>query len=374
MKKVCHITSVHKRYDTRIFYKECKHLAKFGYDVYLIVNDLGADEEKDNVKIISTGFLPKNRKDRFLKSHKKLLEKALEINGDIYHFHDPDLLIMALKLKKMGKSIIFDSHEIVREDIKDKEYIPVFIRNIISRMYAFFEEYVLARIDAVIGVTPSAIRLFNNFGNNVTMVTNFPEKCELDCKIKNSKVAQKEYLCFAGGINSFWSHEKILNVLDKIDIMYSFCGETEKEYFSMLQNHKNWKYIDYKGCINHNEVLSFLENSIAGVALLKHIHGIDKEGTLGNTKIFEYMRAGIPIIASDYTLWKEIIVNKYKCGICVDIDREDDIINAIQFIKSHPKEAAQMGKNGRIAFLEEYNWETQVPVLIDLYKKLEKKF
>ena len=41
-----------------------------------------------------------------------------------------------------------------------------------------------------------------------------------------------------------------------------------------------------------------------------------KKGTLGNNKIFEYMYYGLPIICTDFDLWKEII-DKYKCGIYV---------------------------------------------------------
>ena len=69
-KKVCHITSAHKRYDVRIFFKQCKSLAKHGYDVTLLVSDEKENEEIDGVKIISIKFKPKNRIDRFINVRK----------------------------------------------------------------------------------------------------------------------------------------------------------------------------------------------------------------------------------------------------------------------------------------------------------------
>ena len=367
MKRICHITSAHGRYDTRIFQKECRSLAKEGYEVYLLVNDKNKNEVIEKVKIISTGYLPKSRLERFFVSHRKLLKKALRINADIYHFHDPDLLPLGLKLKKRQKAVIFDSHENVREDIKDKEYISKAIRGIVSRVYSIYEGHVLKYLDAVIGVDPQQMVLLNKIGNNATMITNYPELLNESQK----KNAEKKGICFAGGINAFWSHEKILNILEKANVDYKLCGTAQDSYLASLKKHRNWKYVSYKGFVKHEDVLGILESSIAGMALLKKIHNLGQDGTLGNTKIFEYMRAGIPVILTDFPLWRKI-VDTYYCGIPVDINNEKEITDAVIFLCNNPEKAEKMGENGRRAFLEVYNWETQVPVLINLYKKLEK--
>lgn len=368
MKRVCHITSAHGRYDTRIFQKECKSLAKEGYEVYLLVNDEKKSEEKEKVRIISTGFLPKNRLERFFKSHRKIMKMALKIDADIYHFHDPDLLFLGLRLKKKGKIVIFDSHENVREDIKDKEYMSQFVRRIVAGLYSIYEGYILKYLDAVIGVDPQQMILLNRIGNNATLITNYPELI----KVNQEKENDKKGICFAGGINAYWSHKEILDILDKVNVQYRLCGSVEDSYIEDLKKHRNWKYVDYKGLINHEDILGFLESSIAGMALSKKLHNSSPKGTLGNTKIFEYMRAGIPVILTDFPLWKKII-KKYNCGIAVDINNEEEIINAIQFVCNNSREAIMMGENGRKAHLEVFNWETQIPALMNLYKKLEMK-
>lgn len=101
--KVCHVTSAHSRYDVRIFEKECISLAKCGYAVTLIVNDDKKDEIKDGVKIVSTGFKPSGRRQRMLSSMKYIWAKMQEVDADIYHFHDPELLQMVSRLKKRNK-------------------------------------------------------------------------------------------------------------------------------------------------------------------------------------------------------------------------------------------------------------------------------
>ena len=81
------------------------------------------------------------------------------------------------------------------------------------------------------------------------------------------------------------------------------------------------------------------------------------------------LQAGLPLIATDFPLWKEII-DEYECGICVNINNEKEIIKAIQYLIQNADIAEKMGENGKKAFLEKYNWETQASALKELYNKL----
>ncbi len=93
-------------------------------------------------------------------------------------------------------------------------------------------------------------------------------------------------------------------------------------------------------------------------------------GTIGNTQLFEYMMAGLPIICTDFRLWKQI-VDKWKCGICVDLCNSDELVTALEYLRDNREEAEIMGSNGRIAVEKEYNWSTQEEELFDMYKALE---
>ena len=113
-----------------------------------------------------------------------------------------------------------------------------------------------------------------------------------------------------------------------------------------------------------------MKESSAGLAILFYSPNVGyKRGTLGVLKIFEYMMAGIPVIATDFELWKDIIEGN-ECGICVNPYDEDAIVRAINFVIENPKEAKKMGANGQKAVREKYNWGTQEPILYDLYSKM----
>ena len=156
MNKICHFTSVHPIDDIRIFHKECVSLAANGYDVTLIACGENAFEDVvEGVKRISLSVPVKNRLQRFFKRSKAVYKKAIEVNADIYHFHDPELIPIGLKLKKNWKKVIFDSHEDVPNQILAKEWLPSFIRKLVSFVYRKYETMAVKKFDGLITVTPT---------------------------------------------------------------------------------------------------------------------------------------------------------------------------------------------------------------------------
>ena len=59
-----------------------------------------------------------------------------------------------------------------------------------------------------------------------------------------------------------------------------------------------------------------------------------------------------------------------KCGIFVDALASEKVATAIQWIVDHPAEAEQMGKNGRTAVKERYNWEIEEKKLLSIFHNL----
>ena len=103
--KIVHLTSAHPRYDIRIFLKECCSLATNGFSVSLIVADGKGDEQKNGIAIFDVGA-SKGRLDRMRNVTSRVFKKAVELDAEIYHLHDPELIPIGLKLKKLGKKVI----------------------------------------------------------------------------------------------------------------------------------------------------------------------------------------------------------------------------------------------------------------------------
>lgn len=363
-KKVCHITSVHNRYDIRIFEKECVSLANAGYDVVLVVNDDKQRETRNKVTIESLNAKYNNRLSRILFSKRRFLKKVLEVDADIYHFHDPELLPLGHRLKKMNKKVIYDSHEDVPVQILAKHWIPVKFRKLISFLYGKYEHYISKKLDAIVTVTPHIYNRFSQINNNTVKVANFPllhEFIEMDTSWNNKhKVA-----CYIGGISKNRGIIQIAEAMKSKDVELILCGKFESDELEdeVLQNYKNIKYL---GVVDRKTVAEVIKKSLFGFVTLlptpNHIHSYP-------IKMFEYMAGGIPVIASDFPLWRSIVEGN-DCGICVDPYDINAISDAIDHMLSNEEEAIKRGHNGKNVVLKKYEWGSQEKNLLDLYNKI----
>jgi len=366
MIRVCHISSAHKNTDTRIFHKECVSLAKSGYEVFLVCQ--GEDGNREGVNLIGLRT-PHGRRDRILRLTKEAYEKAVDVDADIYHLHDPELLPYAVKLKRKGKSVIFDSHEDIFNDIKEKNYLWKPFRYLISYTLKLYCSIVYRKLDAIITVTPHICDQLKKMNQEVRLITNYPVFTEGDHPYSGTRT-----ICFAGGISRDWMHHNVIDALAACSpVKYLLCGKASKEYLDELRRLGGWEQVDYRGIIPFSEVQGIYREASIGIALLQYMLNVGShKGTLGNTKLFEYMMAGLPVICTDFTLWKEI-VEEYRCGICVDPNRVDKIADAIMYLLDNPSKAEQMGRNGYNAVKMKYNWQNEEKKLLELYERIMKR-
>jgi glycosyltransferase involved in cell wall biosynthesis len=366
MIKVCHMTSAHSSNDTRIFYKQCTSLANGGYDVYLVAQ--GESYEENGVKIAGVPKVSGGRFRRMIQGAKSVYKKALEINADIYQIHDPELLPYALKLKKRGKKVIFDSHEDLIESISDKSYLPKILRPLLHCIFKIYYKIIIKKYSAVITVTPHIYDKLVKLNKNTHIISN-PPIVSVDDEIKAYAISRN--IVYAGGISSQWCHNIIIEALANCnDVKYILLGSGNEKYLGELKNQPEWKFVEFLGKVPFEEVKENFKKSSVGMAVLMYSGNTDyKSGTLGNTKLFEYMSEALPVVCTDFVLWKEII-DKYKCGICVNPYDVNEISNAINYLLDNPEIAKEMGQNGRRAVLEEFNWGVEEEKLLELYGAL----
>lgn len=365
--KVCHVTSSHKRYDGRIFEKECVSLSK-KYEVTLLCADDKPNEEKCNINIKSINIKKKNRLNRFIIIPKKMKKFCIKEEADIYHFHDPELISLANFMKKKGKIVVFDSHEDNVSRISNRHWIPKCFRGFVKYLYAKKEKRIFKKLDSIITVNEHIYKRLYSINKNIYIITNYP----IIDNNKISKLKNNSILCFAGGISSQYMHHNIIKAISKLPVRYKLAGPSFDNYLESLKQIKGYNKVDYIGVLNKEELSKLYLNSGIGMVLINYVPNINfKKGSLGITKIFEYMSYGLPVIATDLECWDFVDKN---CGICVNPNDVNAVRKAIEYLINNPKEARQMGKNGRKLVEEKYNWETQEKELYKLYKKLEEKY
>ncbi|ALC88206.1 hypothetical protein AM499_12095 [Bacillus sp. FJAT-22090] len=360
--KICHLTSVHPEADTRIFIKECRSLRDFGWDVHYIVP--GVESKKiDGVHIHGIPKENSRMKRMFLTSN-KVYKASLSLDADIYHFHDPELIPIGMKLKKLGKCVIYDIHEDLPRALLSKEWIPSPFRQPLASMVEFYENYAAKKFDYLVGATPFITKRFKKINNNTANINNYPLLNELNRSKTNEEIPKKSQLCYVGVLGIERGMNQLLEAANLIKGTIHIAGKiNSKEKTQQIETHKNIKYL---GVLNRLEVKELLTSSIAGiVTFLPEPNHINAQPN----KMFEYMSAGIPVICSDFPLWKSII-EKHNCGICVDPKKPSEIASAINYLLDNPDIAEIMGKNGRNAVENEYNWEQESEKLNKVYSKL----
>lgn len=360
MKKVCHMTCVHGNRDIRIFIKECTSVAQAGYDVYHVA--FGESREENGVHVVGLGDKPRNRAKRLMTAARRVYQRAKALDCDIYHFHDPEMLPYGLKLKRAGKSVIFDTHEDVPAQIKDKGWIPGFLRKTVSACYRAYETYAVKRLDAVIAATPYIGKKFEGRAKRVAVVSNYPRLDDL--RFHDTAFEEREAIaCYAGGISTMRGEQIMRKAMEQVEGRLILAGQHPK-----IDAEKCGKSeVTYLGQVDREAINNLYASAVVGLVLLLPAHNYVNSQPI---KMYEYMAAGIPFVASDFPLWRAV-ADKWNCGICTEPGNAEEAADAIQLLFGDRQKAKQMGLNGRRAVEEEYNWSVEEKKLVQLYASLE---
>jgi len=357
----------------------CRTSAAAGYEVTLLCADNLPDEVIDGVHIVPASGKPVSKSERATKTVKALYKKALEVDADIYQLHDPELIPICRKLKKKGYRVIFDSHEDMPAQIKIKTWIPVLLRQIVSFSYYILEKQVTKKLDYVFSVTEPITSRFAGYGVKTETIHNYPLLSEFETFQKaesgESEADGKDrdgrktppVLCFTGNISITRGMRQMFRVMETVDARLIIAGKIfineDAEFDELLKTHPD---VEFRGPYTREDMLEIYRESDAALLLLlptrNHVQSLPN-------KLFEYMAGGLPVIASDFAIWRPIF-EKHQCGIQIDPANEQAVTDAVTYMLTNPREARRMGENGIRAVEEEYNWERESRKLLAVYQQL----
>jgi len=340
--KICHITTVHKATDVRIYQKELLTIASAGYDTFLIAP---ADEDS---KLIDVTLLPlpkfKNRAKRFFLSVLLALTQAKKVNAELYHFHDPELIFAALMLKLYGKRVIWDVHEDLPKQIMNKQWIPRWLRPFLARLFDFIERNIARLFDAVIAATADIANKFTS-ARRVVIIQNFPKMSEMVQVEGTPYKTRPPLFVYVGGLSEIRGVKDIVLALEYLpknsNAQLALAGRFEPpRLLQDVSKLPGWSRVRYLGWLDRKGVVQLLNKARAGLVML---HPTPNYINSLPIKMFEYMAAGVPVIASDFPLWREILMRE-RAGLLVNPKDPKAIAEAMSWILEHPDEAEAMGE------------------------------
>ena len=294
---------------------------------------------------------------------------ARKLHAKIYHFHDPELLLVGWLLRVFcGAQVVYDAHEDLPKTVLAKTYIPKPFRMFIAGVSNIVEKSIAGRLNAVVAATPHIKSKFDMYNLHSVSVCNYPLMEARLTPFERSESSIKR-VAYVGNLGINRGVFEMIAALELCHnhICFDVCGSfSEKDTEKSVLEQPGWAKVKFHGWVGASEIGDILGRSSAGIVTLKatsnYLYSLP-------VKMFEYMRAGIPVIASDFPEWRQII-QKYECGILVDPEDPRSIASAIDFIIDNPKLAMQMGENGMKAIAQKYNWTAEEQKLLCLYDDL----
>lgn len=358
---ICHITTAHPAKDVRIFHKECAGLAIAGHHVSLLVPNVPAEQSK-GVDIIGVDVPYTGRSGRMLRVGLAMYRAALRLKADAYHFHDPEFLPYAWLLARKGMRVTYDVHEDLPRQLLSKHWIPGPLRKFISWASEVIEDAVAARLNAVVAATPLIADRFKKINLNTITVCNYPLLSELSLGTGADDKGRE--VCYIGSITAIRGVEQMVRAMGHCQAHLHLAGAWSPESLrDDTMRLEGWKHVTDHGFVGREQVWAIYARCPIGLVTL---HPVENYIESLPIKLFEYMLAGMAVVASDFPLWNRIITDA-GCGRCVDPMDPMAIGRAIDHLLNDPEEIKAMGQRGREAVLKRYNWEQQQVVLNALY-------
>lgn len=367
---ICHVTAVHPRYDSRIFHKQCMSLIAAQFTVNLIVADGLGNEIIDQLKIFdctnhksikSNNILTKIRRILFL--GKPILKLINQINPAIVHLHDPELLLLVPRLHQLKIKIIYDSHEDLAKQILNKIWIPKFMRKKIASLTQFYEQTMTKYLAGVIGTTDIISDRFKTYGSKSITIFNYPIITEVEDDVKWSQ--RNHSICYIGSIALT---RGIIPLLDSLSIYNTKCELagifSNPEIEHIVRSHPNWNLVNYHGILTQSQIHQLLNTVKVGIVTLLPTASYLESLPI---KLFEYMNAAIPVVASNFPLWQSLING---CGIGVNPHDASAIAKAYQYYLTHDQIAEQQGIFGAQKTKSKFSWQSQINKLLNFYQQL----
>lgn len=362
--RVAILTSVHPWNDPRIFLKEAASLAAAGLNVTLVA-EREMDDVIDGIKLLA---IPpaRNRWERMMLSPLRILVRAR--NAQIVHFHDPELIPAGLLFKLLGKRIVYDVHEDLPRTVEYKYWIPRPLRRIVARITEIIESVSAHFFDLIVAATPTIGARFPP--QKTVVVQNFPILSELTVPDPVPYMTRRSRFIYVGSVSSDRGAIQMVDAITQIRdpcaelLIVGNCSPAQLlEEMKSRDHGGHMRYVGYKG---RKEIGELLTSARVGIVALQ-----PKQNYLYSfpTKLFEYMSAGLPVIASDFPIVREI-VDADGLGLLVEPTDPAAIASAMNWILDHPEEAEAMGERGRKAILNRYNWEIEARKLVAAYAGL----
>lgn len=371
-RKVAILSSVHQALDNRVFYREAHSLAQAGYEVELIAIH-ERDEVKDGVRIRALPRVPRSRRPLLWRA---LARMAIESEADIYHIHDPELLLVTPYLRRVtGRPTIYDIHEANADFIAVKDYLPGVVRRPLGGLFRRLEPRLAQGESGLIFADDAIAADFAAFGKPKTTLFNFPGRDLVECggaAVRAGDPAYPEVLYLGGMERNRGSalltaaFDRVLEAIPaaRLLVVGHFAPpELEDEVRADAVARGIAHAVTITGRVPFERIGDYLRRAAVGWVTWQPYAKNQKNIP---TKLFEYMAYGLPVVSSDLPSTRPFVTHGGS-GLLVEATSAEAHAEAIIRLLQEPPLADAIGRAGRALVETHYNWDAMTARLLAFY-------
>ena len=352
---VAMLTSAHAAVDDRIFYREAKTLVEAGHSVCVV----GRHPRFETLDGINIRALP-STESRFRRMLlvTEIFRVARQLHARLYIIHDPELIPVAIMLRALGKKVVYDAHENLPAQVLQKDWLPRPIRWALVPFVAVMEWLASRLLSGVIAAVPAIERRFP--ANRTALVRNFPTNAALATLGEGLPLtARANVVIYAGGLSRLRGIQELVDAFRELNgaelwLVGNFDDDNFRQQLLACLPHN----VVWLGWRPHLEVLQLYRMAKLGVVLL---HPTRNHRCALPVKLFEYMGAGLPVVASDFPEYKALVEG---CGVQVNPGNVEEIRNTIATLLADDQWLQQMSSEARRCVLTSFCWEQEAARLV----------
>ena len=370
--------------------KEVETLHKAGHNIIVAAitpSDLSGKESLENCTVLrkhiskftlksSVGALKFPFYFNFWRSFIKEIVKKHDI--DVIHVHDLPLSRIGIEIKnKFGLKLVIDLHENWPALLKVSSHTNTLAGKLLSseKQWRHYEKDSVKQADAIITVVDEMKNRIVETGispDKIIVLQNTPVIHSLS-EIKFEPDEEFFTLLYVGGISYHRGLQYIIDgvklLLHEVPVRLWIAGEGKysgalKERVSKLSLEDHVKFF---GHVTREKTEALMKK--ADLGLIPHVRSEQSDNSSPN-KLFEYMAAGLPILASDCISVKRV-VSETQAGLTYVYDSPRDFANVVRSMYDDREKSDYYAANGKKAIREKYNWEIGSEALVKLYSTFE---
>jgi len=378
---VCVLAVLHESDDKRMYHKVIRSLAAAGYTVTYVCPRAPTHREKpdtwtdaDGIHFVHTS--PASGLFRRFLATLRLIRTGLNLKTDVLIAPEPESWAAALALKLLSggrKQVVFDMHEYAAGQFA--QYFPAFLQSFIEgltrkimRLMARFTRLIILTRESFdsewAGLSVPRITVINTNHLQPPCAEKAPELAALgpDAEIL---LHQGVFSAKRGAYQLLEAVEQLIPEHPKLRcvILGRYVSADEQHFRDTIRRKGLEDHVLLIPEVPFERVPSFI--ACARVGLILFQPGIRNHVLAMPHKLFDYMREGCPVVAPDFAVEVAKIVSESACGLLVDVTRPEAIAEAIDRLLRDPELAKTLGRNGRRAVENRYNWGYDEKVLLD---------